>query len=93
MFHIPTKFRKRFKMNIREYRSLEEALKEPKKVLKLNLSYQDLTSLPQGIAKFEKLIKLNLNYNQLEFLPVEIGNLKKLTTHKTIVLEIVVFVV
>ena len=61
-----------------EYRSIEEALREPKKVYKLNLENNSLTVLPNQIEKLKNLQELNLKRNQLTHLPAAIGKLKNL---------------
>ena len=62
----------------KEYKNLEEALKEPEKVFKLNLSNQDLKVLPSDWAKFKNLEELNLSGDHLKKIPEEISLLPKL---------------
>lgn len=63
----------------KEYSNLEEALKEPEKVYRLNLSNQNL-KLPSDStwAKFENLEYLNLKDDHLKNIPAGLGYLKKL---------------
>lgn len=61
-----------------EYTSIEEALKEPEKVVRLNLSNQSFTEFPKGLSKFKNLEYLSLRNDHLINLSPEIGNLKKL---------------
>ena len=61
------------------YTSLEEALKTPDKVFKLDLSSQGLSSLPESIGNLTNLTELDLSKNQLKSLPESIGNLTNLT--------------
>lgn len=60
------------------YSSLEEALKEPEKVLVLDLGDQKLEILSSEIGQLIHLQKLTLYGNKLKVLPAEIGNLKNL---------------
>lgn len=60
------------------YLSLENALREPKKVYVLNISFQDLTEVPNSISKLENLQQLWLGGNELITLPESIVKLKKL---------------
>ena len=61
-----------------EYTSVEEALKEPNKVVRLNLSNQSLSEFPKGLSKFKNLEYLSLRNDHLISLSPEIANLKKL---------------
>lgn len=61
-----------------EYTSIEEALKDPEKVVRLNLSNQSLAELPKGLSKFKNLEYLSLRNDHLTTLSSEIGSLKKL---------------
>lgn len=66
--------------NVNEYISLEEALKNPEKVYRLNLSNQNV-SIPKEVwSKFTNLEYLSLKNDHLKKLPIEIGLLKKLKT-------------
>lgn len=65
---------------VRVITSLEEALKNPSSVTKLNLSNQNITFEPNIFSKFENLEYLSLKNDHLKYLPVEIGSLKKLKT-------------
>jgi Leucine-rich repeat (LRR) protein len=60
------------------YESLEEALKEPEQVIRLNLSKRDLTSIPPEIGQLKNLKVLSLYGNQLTNLPPEFANLAQL---------------
>ncbi len=60
------------------YTSLEEALKSPEKVIKLELRKQKLKSFPMEILKFPNLQYLDLSKNNIKELPVEISQLKNL---------------
>ncbi len=63
----------------KEYISLEEALKEPEKVYRLNLSNQDLKLPPDSVwAKFKNLEYLNLRNNHLKNIPIGLSYLNKL---------------
>lgn len=62
--------------DIEEYRGLEEAMKEPDKVIKLNLKHQRLDSFPVEIFKFKYLQVLNLSKNRLRHIPGKINELK-----------------
>lgn len=60
------------------YYSLEEALKEPLQVQKLDLSLQKIVALPIEIGQFENLVYLDLSFNKFGLLPAEFAQLKKL---------------
>ena len=60
------------------YTSLLEALKEPEKVYRLNLSHQNLSTIPTEIRQLEQLEMLWLSDNKLKAIPDEIGNLSNL---------------
>lgn len=62
----------------KEFTSLEEALKDPAKVYRLDLSHNGLAEFPMEIVKFTNLQSLNLSNNGIERVPAEIGGLKKL---------------
>ncbi|MEZ5009225.1 MAG: hypothetical protein R2753_13825 [Chitinophagales bacterium] len=62
-----------------EYDNLEEALKNPEEVFRLNLSDQNLTMLPDNIwDKFKNLQYLSLRNDHLKEIPSGIGSLKNL---------------
>ncbi|MFN3404581.1 MAG: leucine-rich repeat domain-containing protein [Cytophagaceae bacterium] len=61
-----------------KYTSLEEALKEPEKVIKLDISMLKLTAVPPEIGKLVNLECLDVSFNRISTLPVEIANCKKL---------------
>ena len=62
----------------KEYRSLEEALKNPLEVYKLNLKRKKLTTFPLGIYKLTNLHELSLRKNKLTDVPDGISALRKL---------------
>jgi len=62
----------------REYTSLEEALKTPAAVYRLNLQKQRLKEVPAGIFLLDHLEELNLSHNRIKELPAQIGELKNL---------------
>lgn len=65
----------------KEYKSLEEALRNPTKVYRLDLSNQNFKMLSDTIwDKFENLEYLSLKNDHLKELPAGIGNLKNLRT-------------
>ena len=61
-----------------EYKSLEEALKNPDKVYKLNLKKKKYTTIPKEVFTFKNLQILILSKNKLTEVPKELGNLKNL---------------
>lgn len=61
-----------------EYTSLEEALKEPEKVIKLNLRKAKLDVFPKEILKLKNLQELDLSKNRLTTIPDSIIKLKNL---------------
>ncbi len=63
---------------MRAYTSLEEALKNPEKVIKLELRRKKLKSFPMEILKFPNLQYLDLTKNNIKELPAEISELKNL---------------
>lgn len=60
------------------YTVLAEALKEPLKVYRLDLSNLPIDSFPIDLSKFKNLQCLYLNYDHLEFIPREIADLQNL---------------
>lgn len=62
----------------KEYTSLEEALKNPEEVYKLNLRKKRLKEFPFDILKFKNLQELNLYKNRIRVIPKEIGTLESL---------------
>ncbi|MCU0427661.1 MAG: leucine-rich repeat domain-containing protein [Candidatus Kapabacteria bacterium] len=62
----------------KEFTSLEEALKNPAKVYKLDLSHNGLAEFPIDILKLPNLQSLNLSNNGIEAIPGDIGKLPKL---------------
>ena len=63
---------------MRAYTNLEEALKNPEKVIKLELRKCKLKSFPMEILKFTNLQYLDLSKNSIKEIPVEISQLKNL---------------
>jgi Leucine-rich repeat (LRR) protein len=62
----------------KKYTSLQEALAEPEKVVKLDISMLKLTSIPPEIGKLTNLECLDVSFNRITTLPPELANLKKL---------------
>lgn len=60
------------------FTSLEEALKNPEKVIKLELRKKKLKSFPLDILKFKNLQYLDLSKNDIKEIPAEIAELKNL---------------
>ncbi|MFL5766045.1 MAG: leucine-rich repeat domain-containing protein [Bacteroidia bacterium] len=60
------------------YTSLEEALKNPDKVIKLELRKKKLKKFPMEILKFKNLQYLDLSRNSIKEIPEEISQLKDL---------------
>ena len=60
------------------FRSLEEALKTPMKVYRLDLKGKDLSELSKEIAELKNLQILDVSSNILTTLPKEIGGLENL---------------
>lgn len=60
------------------YYSITEALKEPSKVEKLDLSMQKLTAVPEEIAQFGNLVCLDLSFNRIPTVPAYFASLTKL---------------
>jgi Leucine-rich repeat (LRR) protein len=66
---------------IKEYKSLEEALLQPEKVYRLNLSNQKIKFPSDSVwSKFSNLEYLSLKNDHLKEIPSGIGNLRKLQT-------------
>lgn len=61
------------------YNSLEDAMREPEKVYKLNLSDQKLKEIPSEIFNFPNLHMLNLSNNKIKEIPSDINRLPYLT--------------
>jgi Leucine-rich repeat (LRR) protein len=61
-----------------EFISMDDALKNPAKVYKLNLRKQKLKKFPKEIFTFTNLQELNLSRNKIDQVPEEIGQLTKL---------------
>ncbi len=62
----------------KEFTSLEDALKAPTKVYRLDLSHNGLSDFPMEILQFTNLQTLNLSNNGIEKIPAEISKLSKL---------------
>lgn len=62
----------------RTYRSLERALAEPEKVLRLDLSGKKLREVPEEIRRLPNLNALDLSGNKLKELPPWLGELKSM---------------
>lgn len=60
------------------YYELDEALKEPEKVVKLDIAMQKLTHISSDIGKLVNLECLDLSFNRISGLPDEFAELKKL---------------
>jgi Leucine-rich repeat (LRR) protein len=60
------------------YTSLAEALKNPEKVYRLDLSKHKLQSIPKELFSLYNLQELNLAKNKIREIPPEIGNLTNL---------------
>ena len=60
------------------YTSIDDALKNPENVYRLNLEGQDLTVFPKTIGILKNLVELDLDGNILAEIPDEIGQLKNL---------------
>ena len=60
------------------FTSIEEALKTPEDVLKLNLKKQKLKEIPPEVYQFPYLQVLNLSKNKIRYIPKEIGKLELL---------------
>ncbi|MGZ4048837.1 MAG: leucine-rich repeat domain-containing protein [Bacteroidia bacterium] len=60
------------------YTSIEEAMKHPEKVVKLELRKKKLKSFPMEILKFPNLQYLDLSKNSIKEIPPEISQLKDL---------------
>lgn len=62
----------------KEFTSLEEALKNPALVYRLDLSYSGLADFPMEILQFPNLQSLNLSNNGMMAIPSDIIKLSKL---------------
>lgn len=58
--------------------SLEDALKDPLSVQKLDLSMQKLTVLPEEVLQFKNLVCLDLSFNRIATLPATFSSLTNL---------------
>ncbi len=58
--------------------SLDDAIRNPTKVYKLNLSRMKLKAIPKEVYTFVNLQQLDLSYNEITEVPKEIGMLKNL---------------
>jgi Leucine-rich repeat (LRR) protein len=62
----------------KEFTSLEEALKNPALVVRLDLSYGGLSDFPMELLQFPNLQSLNLSNNGMMAIPSDIAKLTKL---------------
>jgi Leucine-rich repeat (LRR) protein len=62
----------------KEFTSLDEALKNPAAVYRLDLSFSGLAEFPQEIVQFKNLQSLNLSNNGMSAIPSDIAKLTKL---------------
>jgi Leucine-rich repeat (LRR) protein len=62
----------------KEFTALEQALKDPDAVYRLDLSYSGLTDFPREILLFTNLQSLNLSNNGIAEIPPEITRLTRL---------------
>lgn len=63
---------------VKEFNSLEKALKNPDAVIRLNLKGEKLKEVPKEVFLLKNLQELNLRKTRIDKLPQEIGELKKL---------------
>ncbi len=63
---------------LKEYTQLNEALKDPEHVYRLNLSNQTFKEFPSGLSQFKNLQYLSLRNDHLTKISNEIGTLQKL---------------
>lgn len=66
--------------DIMSYTSLEEALKEPEKVIYLDLAmhHPKLTTIPKEVGLFPNLVCLDVSFNRIATIPTEIKKCTKL---------------
>jgi Leucine-rich repeat (LRR) protein len=62
----------------KEFTSLDEAMKNPGTVYRLDLSFSGLSEFPREVLQFPNLQSLNLSNNGIVEIPVELGKLTKL---------------
>lgn len=65
-------------MQKKEFTSLDEALKNPASVYRLDLSFSGLAEFPSEILQFTNLQSLNLSNNGMSEIPGDIAKLTKL---------------
>lgn len=61
------------------FTNLEEAMQDPEKVFKLNLSNQQLSSIPKEIFQFKNLEDLELDSNNIGVIPEMLSSLRHLS--------------
>ena len=62
----------------KEFTQVEEAVKVPERVYRLNLSNQSFKKFPEGLSKFINLQYLSLRNDYLKEVPLEVTELKNL---------------
>src|SRR5690554_4390223 len=67
-----------FSQEVNVFQSLEEAMKNPEKVINLDLSRERLKEFPMELLNFPNLENLDLSNNRISLIPAEIGDLKNL---------------
>ncbi|WNJ16077.1 leucine-rich repeat domain-containing protein [Pontibacter sp. G13] len=60
------------------YYSMDEAMREPEKVVKLSLKKKHLKRFPQELSRFPNLQVLNLSHNKIKELPNDISQFHNL---------------
>lgn len=65
-------------LKLKEYTSLEDALKEPDSVQKLSLKNKRLKEIPAEVFQFKNLVELDLRGNRISSIPPQIGMLTNL---------------
>jgi Leucine-rich repeat (LRR) protein len=62
----------------KEFTSLDEALKNPSSVYRLDLSFSGLSEFPREVLQFPNLQSLNLSNNGIVEIPADLAKLSKL---------------